>query len=103
VEQDGDFYRAALGFEGTGAGGADAAQGARGLHPTAPALQGGSGHGAGAVVSTRGRWQGERERRADRRVPVGRETRGGSWYAGEPAGCVGLKGQAGCGLGGPEE
>jgi hypothetical protein len=39
------FIGRRLGFPGTGASGCDAAQGARGLHPTAPALQGGGAHG----------------------------------------------------------
>jgi hypothetical protein len=76
-----------LGFRDSRAGGEDAVQGnaaasggqrgghggRRGLRRPLPRAP----HGA-----SRGRWQGERDRRADRRVPVGRETRGGRWAGG---------------------
>jgi hypothetical protein len=65
-EEDGDFYRAALGFPGTEASGWDAAQGGTRPPSRAPALQGG-GHGGrrglrrllprAPTVSSRGRSQ----------------------------------------------
>jgi hypothetical protein len=98
--------KAALGFEGIGAGGADAAQGARGGHPARQRCRGAAAMGptrgsrrlpcphsfvTGKTIGRKGKGG---ERRADRRGSPGSDQEE-RWMAGGLAGCIGPKGIGG--------
>jgi hypothetical protein len=104
VEQDGDFYRAALGFEGTGAGSANAAQGARGNHTARQrcrgAAMGPARHSRRLPCPTastqdkvrKGKRNQGRGLTGRSHLAVKQEER---WVVDGPAGCVGPKGISG--------